>query len=84
MLVSIVSGESDIGIRQHQPSGIIELSIRGEWRPVCDSFWSNVDARVACKQLGLPYTGTYLVNVYYTQCKPCVVNTQRKFLWTCI
>ena len=38
-------------------SGIIEVSIRGKWRSVCDNLWSNVDAQVACRALGLPYTG---------------------------
>ena len=37
-------------------SGIIELSIRGEWRSVCDHQWNNANARVACRQLGLPYS----------------------------
>ena len=36
-------------------SGIIELSIRGEWRSVCDDLWSNANAVVACRQLGLPH-----------------------------
>ena len=62
--VCCVSDESDVGIRlirndkdtRNNMSGIIELSIRGEWRSVCDQHWSNVDAQVACRQLGLPYT----------------------------
>ena len=59
--VCCVSDESDIGIRlipedaSNNMSGIIELSIRGEWRSVCDWHWSNVDAQVACRQLGLPH-----------------------------
>ena len=62
--VCCVSDESDVGIRlipndkdtSNNMSGIIELSIRGEWRSVCDQHWSNVDAQVACRQLGLLYT----------------------------
>ena len=38
-------------------SGIIEVCIKDDWRSVCDSLWSNVDAKVACRALGLPYTG---------------------------
>ena len=61
--VCCVSDESDVGIRlipndkdtRNNMSGIIELSIRGEWRSVCDRHWSNVDAQVACRQLGLPH-----------------------------
>ena len=33
------------------------MGIRGEWRSVCDNGWSGEDARVACRALGLPYTG---------------------------
>ena len=60
--VGCVSDESDVGIRlipedtSNNMSGIIELSIRGEWRSVCDQHWNNVDAQVACRQLGLLYT----------------------------
>ena len=42
-------------------SGIIELGIRGEWRSVCHNEWNDVDAQVACRGLGLPYTRKFFV-----------------------
>ena len=44
-------------------SGIIELSIRGEWRSVCHDQWTNADAVVACRQLGLNHTSKFSVYV---------------------
>ncbi|CAI8056633.1 Neurotrypsin [Geodia barretti] len=37
-------------------SGIIELRIRGEWRSVCHDKWTDKDAQVACRSMGLPFT----------------------------
>ena len=35
-----------------EASGIIEVYHNKEWRSVCDDHWSDVDANVACAQLG--------------------------------
>ena len=56
------AGETDTGIRlipegNINAFGIIEVSIRGEWRSVCDNGWSDEDARVACRALGLQFIG---------------------------
>ena len=37
---------------------LIEMIIDSEWGSIsCYTHWTNEDARVACKQLGFPYTG---------------------------
>ena len=46
-------------IEPSKVSGYIELHVTGEWRSVCDNFWTREDAKVACKQLGYSTYGTY-------------------------
>ncbi|WAQ98294.1 SRCR1-like protein [Mya arenaria] len=33
-------------------SGVVKVSVNGEWGVICDSDWTNMDARVACRHLG--------------------------------
>ena len=40
--------------------GTVEVCYNGAWNSVCDSGWGYQEAFVACRQLGLPATGTIM------------------------
>lgn len=35
-----------------EPQGRIEAFYNGQWGSICDEYWDNSDAMVACQQLG--------------------------------
>ena len=45
--------------------GRVEICIGNVWGTVCDDYWGNTDAQVACGKLGYPKTG--ILNIFSAQ-----------------
>ncbi|KAI1887087.1 hypothetical protein AGOR_G00202510 [Albula goreensis] len=48
-------------------SGRLEVYLNGQWGAVCDTHWTDRDASVICRQLGLGDIGTALQNSHFGQ-----------------
>ena len=70
-VVAVAQQCSDGGIRMtngtvtmeretYYMAGGLQICVNNRWATVCQGGWQNVDATVACRQLGLDYAGCKL------------------------
>lgn len=73
--IRLVGGSNDM-------EGRVEICLGGQWGTVCDDIWGKSDARVACKQLGLNYTGKRPKNVSNVFTFECYVSSKWVFIFS--
>lgn len=58
-----------------EQEGRLEICVNGVWGSVCDYYWDQSDAYVACKQLGYSNAGMEYIT-YHIRCAQAFVSTQ--------
>ena len=71
--LNCVNGDIRLNSSSSVGRGRLELCYNNLWGTVCNSGWDSADTQVACRQLGFPTFGTYLLThaVLYI-CHDCV------------
>ena len=57
--------DGDIRLLRGEISGPLEVCVSKRWATMCSSGWSNVDAAVACRQLGYDSGKKCLIHYMY-------------------
>lgn len=62
VILTVVCNNGDIRLQggSNAREGRVEICNRQAWGTVCDDLWGNVDAGVACTQLGYTSVGQYI------------------------
>ena len=61
---------------KNKTEGQVEICLNGLWGIVCDSIWTDREAKLVCKQLGFPYTGIYIRVIKLSFCISTLFLTQ--------
>ena len=64
---------------EEQLEGTLEICFAGNWGTICDDFWDDTDANVACRQLGFSDMGTCTYSLHVSFPDPCTYSLHVSF-----